>query len=106
MFFESFTFCFSKHFKKIVTLSKVNVMNSMFEMATSFNQDLSRWDISGIRFKYGKPGKRGMGYCQDMFLDASSFDQVLYWNTTAIRGFKFLIFIAKLENMLHKQNLY
>ena len=56
-------------------LSRVTTMESMFNQATSFNGDISNWNVSKVTDMYS------------MFLRASSFNQSLNdWDVSAVTG--------------------
>ena len=56
-------------------VSAVTNMRSMFYLASTFNQDLSKWDVSAVT------------NMESMFSDASSFNQDLSkWDVSAVTG--------------------
>lgn len=63
-------------------------MHNMFYGATSFNQDISRWDVSNVT---GITEPVVIGGMESMFRDAVSFNQDLSsWNVSNVTGFSFM----------------
>ena len=68
-------------------LSSVTTMESMFNQATSFNGDISNWNVSKVA---------DMSY---MFLSASSFNQSLNsWDVSAVTDTSSMFFTASVFN--------